>query len=89
MHLFRRECAVTRVSLSVDSGLGKSMSIFEWPSECNTISIGNPAWQPLTKDAVQTSINNLNVFKSFQLMPAPPSTLLPNAVSDVRSHKRT
>jgi len=41
---------------------------------------GNPIRQPLTKAVVQTSINNLNVFKSFQLMLAPPSTLLSNAV---------
>jgi len=29
---------------------------------------------------VQTSINNLNVFKSFQLMLVPPSNLLSNAM---------
>jgi len=71
MHFLRRECSVTGVSLSVDSGLGASMSIFEWhyiPEwhlECNTISIGNAVRQSLTKAVVQTSINNLNVFKSF------------------------
>jgi len=65
---------------------GRELGIFEWHyipewhSECNTISIGNPVRQPLTKAVVQTSINNLNVFTSFQLMLAPPSTLLSNAV---------
>ena len=65
---------------------GRDLSIFEchyipeWHSECNTILIGNPVRQPLTKAVIQTSINNLNVFKSFQLMLAPPSTLLSNAI---------
>jgi len=46
MHaFFWRECTVTGVSLSVDAGLGTSMSIFEWHyipewhSECNTSSL--------------------------------------------------
>jgi len=50
--------------------------ILEWHSECNIILIGNPVRQTLTKAVVQTSINNLNVFKRFQLLLAPPSTLL-------------
>ena len=59
---------------------GHELSIPEWHSECNTISIGNPVRQPLIKAVVQTSTNNLNVFKSFQLMLALPSTLLSNAM---------
>jgi len=91
MHFFRCEFVVTGVNLSVDSNLGMSLSIFEWHipewhSECNTISIGNPVRQPPTKAAVPTSINNLNVFKSFQLMLAPPSTLLSNAMKFPRTN---
>jgi len=37
----------------------------------------------------QTTINNLNVFKSFQLMLAQPSTLLPNAMKFARMHARS
>jgi len=85
---FRRECAVAAVSELVVSGrwFGRELSIFEWRyipechSECNTISTVNQVRQPLTKAVIQTSINNLNVFKSFQLVLAPPSTLLSNAM---------
>jgi len=65
---------------------GSKLSIFEWHyipewhSECSTILIGYPVRQTLTKAVVQTSTNNLNVFKSFQLMLAPPSTLLSNVM---------
>jgi len=52
------ECSVTGVSLSVDSGLGASMSIFfewhyipEWHSECNTILIGNPVEQQFNQSS--------------------------------------
>ena len=48
-------------------------------SECNAIPIGYPVRQTLATSVVQTSINNLNVFKSFQLMLTPPSILLSNA----------
>jgi len=74
---------------------GSELSIFEWHyipewhSECNTISIGYPVRQPQSKAVVQRSINNLNVFKSFQLMLAPPSTLLSNAMKFARIHART
>jgi len=61
----------------------------EWHSECNNISIGNPVRQTLTKAVIQTSVNNLNVFKSFQLMPVPPSTLLSNAVKFARINARS
>jgi len=47
-------------------------------------SIGYPVRQTLTKAIVQTSINNLNVFKGFQLMLAPPSTLLSNTMKFAR-----
>jgi len=65
---------------------GRELNIFEWHyipewhSECNTISIGNPVKQPLTKAVVHRSIPYLNAFKSFQLMLAPLSTLLSNAM---------
>jgi len=74
---------------------GRELSVFEWHyipewhSECNTISIGNPVRQPLSKAIVQTSINNVNVFKSFQLMLAPPSTLLSNAMDFARTNARS
>ena len=63
--------------------------ILEWHSECNTISIGNPVRQPLTRAVVQTSINNLNVFKSFQLMLVPLSILLSHAMKFTRIKART
>ena len=89
---------ITGVSLSVDAGLGSSWAFLngttfrnvkcnaipEWHSECNTIPIGKPVRQPLTKAVVQTSINSLNVFKSFQLMLGQPSTLLSNVVKFAR-----
>ena len=61
----------------------------EWHSECNTIPIGKPIRQPLTKAVVQRSIKNLNVFKSFELMLAPPSTLLSNAMKFACIHARS
>jgi len=61
----------------------------EWHSDCNNTRIGNPVRQPLTKAVVQTSINNLNVFKSFPLMLAPTFTLLSNAMKFARIHART
>jgi len=61
----------------------------EWHSDGNTISTGNSVRQPLTKAVVQTSINNLNVFKSFQLMLASPSTLLSKAMKFARINARS
>jgi len=63
---------------------GRELSIFEWHSECNAISISNPVRQPL-----QTSINKLNVFKSFPRMLAPPSTLLSNTMKFARINARS
>jgi len=79
------------------SGLwfGHEYEHFEWHyipelhSECTAIPIGNPVRQALTKAVIQTSINNLNVFKSFQLMLAPPSTLLSNAMKFARINARS
>ena len=74
---------------------GRELIIFEWyhipewHSECNTIPICCPVTQPLTKAVVQTSINKLNVFKSFQLMLAPPSTLLSNTMDFARINARS
>jgi len=65
---------------------GCELSIFEWHSECNTIPNRYPVRQPLTIAVMQTTINNLNVFKSFQLMLAPSSTLLSNSVKFLRIH---
>jgi len=53
------------------------------------ISISNPVRQPLTNAVVQTSINNLNVFKIFQLMLVPPSTLLSNTMDFDRINERS
>jgi len=72
------------------SWFGCELSIFEWQyipelhSVCNTISTDNPVTQTLTKAVIQTSINNLNVSKSFKLMLEPPSTLLSNAMKFAR-----
>ena len=67
-----------------DLGIFECHYILEWHMECNPVSIWNPVRQPLIKAVVQTSINNLNVFKSFRLMLAPPSTLLSNAIKFAR-----
>jgi len=64
----------------------------ELRSECNTIpmGIGYPVRQTLTNAVVQTSINNLNVFKSFQLVEAfEPSTLQSNAMKFARINARS
>jgi len=45
-----------------------------------------PCKETLTQAVVWTSINNLNVFKSFQLMLAPPSKLLSNAIKFTHIH---
>jgi len=97
MHFFRGECSVTGVSLSVNSGLGASTvwAFLNGTTFRNDIRNTIPfrlvtQWgNHLTKAAVQTSINNLNVFKSFQLMLAAPSTLLSNAMKFARINARS